>query len=222
MEISHHTAAIRSPEPTGLGAPVRPRRLGLLVGCVLPSLVSLLGAGAVPGVQAAQRKSASPLPVQVLQFQNPLPPSPLPPQQPVPPDVQRADYSLDRDSIRRVIYVHIKQVRHCYQLALMKQPALQGRVVLQFDITPFGQVEELGVREATLQSPALLECVSESMRGWEFPRAPFSSGNVRIIYPFVFRPKIPEPAVGIQVSDEELAQMGILKDPEPPSVEILF
>lgn len=220
MDISHHTAAIHGSVPCGPS--VRRRRLGLLAGCVLPGLVSLLGAGVVPDVQAAQRKSASPLPVQVLQFQNPLPPSPLPPQQPVPPDAQRADYSLDRDSIRRVIYVHIKQVRHCYQLALMKQPTLQGRVVLQFDINPFGQVEELGVRETTLQSPPLLDCVSESMRGWEFPRAPFASGNVRIIYPFVFRPKIPEPAVGIQVSDEELAQIGILKDPDPPNVEILF
>jgi hypothetical protein len=218
MEISHHTAATQDPALRRPRAFMRRHRLGPLA-CALPCLVALSGSGS--DVHAAQRKASSPLPTQVLQFQNPLP-SPMPPPPTLQPDPQRGDYSLDRDSIRRVIYVHIKQVRHCYQLALMKQPALQGRVVLQFDITPFGQVEELGVRETTLQSPSLIECVSESMRGWEFPRAPYASGNVRIIYPFVFRPKIPEPAVGIQVSDEELAQIGILKDPDPPSVEVLF
>lgn len=209
-----------TPPNTGSQLPAAPQKMRARALRLAAVLVACLPA---PAAHAAQRRAPSPVPTQVLQFQVPPQPTtlPLPPQAP-PGDPQRTDYSLDRDSIRRVIYVHVKQIRHCYQLALLKQPTLQGKVVLSFDINPMGQVEELGIRETTLQSPSLLDCVSESMRTWEFPRAPFASGNLRVIYPFVFRPKIPEPPAGIQVSDEELAQLGILKDPEPPNVEILF
>jgi hypothetical protein len=196
-----------------------PQYAAALVGAFFFGPTLGLGALSLPSVEAAQRKAASPVPAQVLQIQ---PQSHFPPPQPPPADGERMDYALDRDSVRRVIYVHIKQIRHCYQLALMKQPALQGRVILTFDITPQGQVEELGIRETSLQSSELLSCVCDSLRTWEFPRAPFAGGNVRIIYPFAFRPKIPDPPVGIQVSDDELAQLGIFKDPEPPSVEVLF
>lgn len=196
------------------------QRLGSGLGLGLS--LTLLAALSVPAARAAQRKASSPVPAQVLQFQLQPQASHFPPPPAPPPDGDRTDYALDRDSIRRVIYVHIKQIRHCYQLALMKQPALAGKVILSFDITPLGQVEELGIRETNLQSSELLSCVCDALRTWEFPRAPFAGGNIRIIYPFAFRPKIPDPPVGIQVSDDELALLGIFKDPEPPSVEILF
>lgn len=195
-------------------------RTGLGLGLVLG--LSLCAALPLPSAHAAQRKATSPVPAQVLQFQLQPQTSHYPPPQPPPSDTERTDYALDRDSIRRVIYVHIKQIRQCYQIALMKQPTLMGKVILSFDITPLGQVEELGIRETTLPSSELLSCVCDALRTWEFPRAPFAGGNIRIIYPFAFRPKIPDPPVGIQVSDDELAQLGIFKDPEPPSVEILF
>lgn len=201
------------------GAPIGARK-GLGMGRLGMGLgLSLL---ALPAAHAAQRKATSPVPAQVLQFQLQPQSSHFAPPQAPPPDTERTDYALDRDSIRRVIYVHIKQIRHCYQTALLKQPTLAGKVILSFDITPLGQVEELGIRETSLQSSELLSCVCDALRTWEFPRAPFAGGNIRIIYPFAFRPKIPDPPVGIQVSDEELAQLGIFKDPEPPSVEILF
>ncbi len=132
------------------------------------------------------------------------------------------NYCLNREVVRRVIYVHINQIRHCYQQALSKQPTLAGRLVVIFEINPKGQVDDLLISETALNSPPLLQCISDTMRTWEFPSTPYYSGNVRIVYPFVLRPKIPEPPAGIEVSDDELAKLGIVKDPEPPPVDIVF
>ena len=66
------------------------------------------------------------------------------------------------------------------------------------------------------------QCIGDTMRTWEFPAAPYYSGNVRIVYPFVLKPKVPEPPAGIEVTDEELAKIGITKDPEPPAADVIF
>lgn len=132
------------------------------------------------------------------------------------------NYCLNREVVRRVIYVHINQIRHCYQQALSKQPTLAGRLVVIFEINPKGQVDDLLIGETALSSPPLLQCIGDTMRTWEFPPAPYYSGNVRIVYPFVLRSKIPEPPAGIEVSDDELAKLGIVKDPEPPPVDVVF
>jgi hypothetical protein len=152
---------------------------------------------------------------------NPLPTPPPPPQ--LPPDAYgRFHQGLSAEVVRRVIWVHINQIRYCYQQALFKQPTLAGRLVMNFQINPEGQVLDLMVRETTLQSPQLLSCITETMRTWEFPRTPSYAGIIEINYPFLLRPRVPEPAVGIEVSDAELEQLGIFKDPEPPPVDILF
>lgn len=147
------------------------------------------------------------------------PPGPAVP----PPGALTTDnYGLNREVVRRVIYVHINQIRHCYQLALSKQPTLAGRLVVIFEINPKGRVDDLLIAETALEAPALLQCIGDTMRGWEFPAAPYYSGNVRIVYPFVLKPKVPEPPAGIEVTDEELARLGITKDPEPPAADVIF
>jgi hypothetical protein len=152
-------------------------------------------------------------------------PLPTPPPSPsnLPPDaLSRFNQGLSADVIRRVIWVHINQIKYCYQQALFKQPTLAGRLVMNFQINPQGQVLELAVRETTLQSPEVLTCITDSMRSWEFPPTPHYEGVTEINYPFVLRPKLPESFVGVQVSDDELEHLGIFRDPEPPPVDILF
>ena len=185
-----------------------------------------------------------------------LPPPPVPPPPPFtiapppPPQVPPSDaysssnYSLSREVIRRVVRVHINQVKYCYQQALSKQPLLAGRLTAVFQLDPGGHVQSLLLRDSELpplllpgpgssppvvaraqplsQAPALLGCIADTMRVWEFPPTPFYAGMTEITYPFVLKPRIPDPPPGIQVSDDELAAIGIQRDPEPPSVDILF
>jgi len=197
-----------------------PFRLSLLASWTL-----LLMTGVMPADAAQPMRSRAPLPVTApvvpppptLTFQPPLP------QPPPPPDAEgTSNYALNREVVRRVIYVHVNQIRYCYQQALLRQPKLAGRLSLHFEITPAGQVQDLFIGETSMQAPELMQCISDTVQSWAFPPTPYYAGVVRVIYPFVLRPKVPEPPSGIEVSDDELAALGIQKDPEPPAVDILF
>src|SRR6478609_9903326 len=48
--------------------------------------------------------------------------------------------TLDREIVRRVVRQHLNEVRYCYEQALARKPALSGRVVAHFSITPGGTV----------------------------------------------------------------------------------
>lgn len=195
---------------------LKPCRL-LFIAAALPSFFPILEAHAALPVRL--RSAAAPAPLSSAMSQPlPMPPPPAPP-----PDLfPRISQGLSADVIRRVIWVHINQIKYCYQQALFKQPTLAGRMLVNFQVSPQGQVLELSVRETTLQSPQLISCVSDAMRGWEFPPTPSFDGVTEINYPFLLRPKVPEPVYGVQVSDAELERLGVFKDPEPPPVDILF
>ena len=51
----------------------------------------------------------------------PAPQKPTPP--PPPPLDPQQEHQLERDIVRRVIYLHLNQVRYCYQQSLVRQPA---------------------------------------------------------------------------------------------------
>ncbi|MBL8636407.1 MAG: TonB family protein [Myxococcales bacterium] len=182
----------------------------LLVG--LGSLVPLFATAAVPvGLRSS---TVRPIP----QYLHNLPTPQKPP--PPPPSDAQSDHQLERDIVRRVIYLHVNQIRYCYQQSLSRQPKLAGRLVVRFDITPQGKVQSLLVTESNL-SVEMQSCVAETIRTWEFPESD-SDENISVNYPFTFRLKTPDAFGGIQVSDAELEALGIFKDPEPPPVEILF
>lgn len=92
--------------------------------------------------------------------------------------------SLDKSVIRRVIHQHMAEVRRCYETALAKDPALQGRVLVRFVISAEGDVLESQVKESTLGDPTAEGCIAGAVRGWTFPRGP---GKIIVVYPFAFR-----------------------------------
>lgn len=132
---------------------------------------------------------------------------------------------LPKEAIRRVFYVHLNEIKHCYQQELQHRPGLSGRMVVNFSIDGLGQVHDLTVPASTLGLPSLQRCIAEAVQRWEFPPQASPDGEAQTVvnYPFVLRPRVPDlPAVGVQVSDEELAALGVVKEPTPPAVEILF
>lgn len=131
---------------------------------------------------------------------------------------------LTRDIIRRVIYVHINEIRHCYQRELQMRPTLAGRLTASFWIDGQGQVHDLQIARDTLRIPSLLLCISGAIARWEFP-ATQARGITVVNYPFQLRPRPPDPsqpATGVQVSDEELEKLGIRKEDGLPGADILF
>lgn len=91
--------------------------------------------------------------------------------------------SLDKEVIRRVIQRHISEVKRCYETELEKKKDLAGRVMVRFTIGTDGKVTESSIAESTLHSPEAERCITDAVKGWEFP-AP-RGGKVAITYPFV-------------------------------------
>lgn len=223
-----------------------------LVAWAALGLGGLLTAHAALPLRSRTPASSAPPPAAVSSYQAPAPalvPPPFtiapPPHQIPPADANtNSNYSLSREVIRRVIWVHVNEIKFCYQQALSRQPMLAGRLTAVFQINPQGRVQSLALRDSEIpplllpgpgssppivakalplsQAPQLLSCIGDALRIWEFPPTPYYSGTTEISYPFVLKPRIPDPPPGIQVSDDELAALGVLRDPEPPSVEILF
>jgi TonB family protein len=94
--------------------------------------------------------------------------------------------SIDKDMIRRPILENRWATECCYELALQRDPDLEGRLVVQFEIEADGRVGAIEVVDDTLADPLLGRCVIEvGKRLWSFPR-PIGGGTITIHYPFVF------------------------------------
>ena len=95
--------------------------------------------------------------------------------------------SLDKKVIKEVIREHHKEVRACYEVELVRQPDLAGRVLSQFTISTTGNVTDVVLRESTVGNPAIEDCLRKHLLTWKFPK-PHGGGTVDVIYAFDFFP----------------------------------
>jgi hypothetical protein len=93
--------------------------------------------------------------------------------------------SLSKEVIRRTIHRRINEVRYCYESALAKDPQLAGRISVMFMIAPSGAVQAASIKESTLESRSVTDCVTQAVRRMAFP-APDGGGYVQVTYPFSF------------------------------------
>ncbi|MBV1859275.1 MAG: AgmX/PglI C-terminal domain-containing protein [Nannocystaceae bacterium] len=113
---------------------------------------------------------------------------------PSPPRIRQARPEiagpLDRDIIRRIVRAHINEVRFCYDEGLALDPALSGRVSVQFTIGAAGKVLEADVASSTLSEvedkDGVATCVAAAVKRWKFPR--FEGEAAVVTYPFVLSP----------------------------------
>lgn len=94
--------------------------------------------------------------------------------------------TIDRAAVQRVILSHQGQIAACYERALLRDPALAGRVVMAWSITPSGGVGNVSVGQSSLSNSAVTSCISAAIRGWRFPQP--QGGSVTVTFPYVFRP----------------------------------
>jgi hypothetical protein len=94
---------------------------------------------------------------------------------------------LDKAAIQKVVNRHLHQVQRCYEVQLLRDPQLQGKLMLDWVIAPSGRVSRARQVSSTLSSPAVASCVLARIRTWVFPRP--EGGSVTVRYPFVFRAK---------------------------------
>lgn len=94
---------------------------------------------------------------------------------------------LDRDIMRRIVRAHLDEVRSCYDEGLLRDPKLEGRIEVRFEVLSSGAVATSRVIDNTVADPQVGVCVTAAVRRWKFPR-PSDGERVVITYPFMFSP----------------------------------
>ena len=108
-----------------------------------------------------------------------------PPVAEVVPGAPEVRGALDKELIRRIVRRHLTEVKFCYEKERTRNPALQGRITLQFTIAPTGAVATSIVQSTTLGNPSVEQCFAGAIRRWEFPKP--QGGVVVVTYPFVLK-----------------------------------
>jgi len=100
-------------------------------------------------------------------------------------DVGTQGGSLSREEILKVVNAGIGDIQRCYERELMRTPGLDGKVVMDWIISPSGSVQSTRVRSSTLKSEAVTACIGGVIKGWQFPKP--TGGSVTVTFPFAFR-----------------------------------
>lgn len=95
-----------------------------------------------------------------------------------------AQGNIDRDAVAKVVNSHLQEVYACYERALLKDPGLAGKVVLEWTIGTNGRVVATKTKSSTLRNPSVEACIMGGLKAWTFP--PARGGAVIITYPFIF------------------------------------
>ncbi|MGE4232984.1 MAG: AgmX/PglI C-terminal domain-containing protein [Bacteriovoracia bacterium] len=92
---------------------------------------------------------------------------------------------LDPDVIESVIKRRLDRIRLCYERELNFHPKLSGKVSINFQIGPQGQVLSAKLAEDTMKSSNVNSCILGEVKSWTFPK-PEGGTVVNVDYPFVF------------------------------------
>jgi outer membrane biosynthesis protein TonB len=95
-----------------------------------------------------------------------------------------AQGTIDKDAVAKAINAHLHEVSSCYERALLKEPGLAGKIVLEWQITTSGSVGFAKTKSSTMKSSAVEGCILNSLKTWRFP--PAKGAGVLITYPFMF------------------------------------
>jgi len=91
---------------------------------------------------------------------------------------------LKFDLISQVLSDNIGGIKFCYELGLKRNPALSGKVEVEFTIDESGKVESADVISSTLKDTRVQDCILRKIRSLKFPQP--SGGKVTVKFPFVF------------------------------------
>lgn len=95
------------------------------------------------------------------------------------------EQKIDHEEVRHVIRKDLKSVGTCYADGLKKNPNIEGKIVIEWDIASDGSVSKAGVKSSTLKDEAVENCIVDKVKALKFPAPPTGSANIS--YPFVFR-----------------------------------
>lgn len=106
------------------------------------------------------------------------------PKESVRPGALSVNGRLPPEVIQRIVNMNTGRLRLCYQTALAKKPALEGKVTTKFIIDKSGSVTSASDAGSDIGDPDMVKCVTQAFTAMSFP-AP-EGGIVVVTYPFFF------------------------------------
>jgi len=96
------------------------------------------------------------------------------------------DEGLTKEEVARVIHSHMNEIRYCYESAILRDPTLAGKVLIDFKINASGRVPSTGIAEDSIHDKRVGGCLAAHLRTWKFPQ-PRGGVVVAVSYPFIFK-----------------------------------
>lgn len=93
---------------------------------------------------------------------------------------------LSRAQVAKVINEHLSEIRACYKGAILRDPDVSGKIIVNFTIGASGKVTRSAIDSSSVGYPRLETCVVGRLKTWNFPK-PRGGVNVGVVYPFIFR-----------------------------------
>lgn len=101
---------------------------------------------------------------------------------------QSVEGGLDRDTVFKTIQAYRRELRACYEKALLTKPRLRGRMVFKWQISPQGVTQNARLERSELDHRTFENCTKEVIQLIRWPKAP--NGRPTIVrYPFEFQKK---------------------------------
>ncbi len=76
--------------------------------------------------------------------------------------------AVSEAAVRAMIQQHLGEIQGCYHQALLAQPALGGKLVIQFSVDARGLVTAIKVVSDEMQNKSLTSCLTQKMKAWQF------------------------------------------------------
>lgn len=104
----------------------------------------------------------------------------------VPPNMTTVSTGLHPGEVQEVFREELYQIRFCYEAALKSNPKAEGKVEVQFNISPDGNVGSARVKSSTVESLKMTDCIIKVIAKLRFPKTE-DVKTVQVMYPFYFQ-----------------------------------
>jgi len=91
---------------------------------------------------------------------------------------------MSREAVKKVIDQHMDEITHCYEIALITNPSIMGKIVFEWKILVSGRVGAIKIKSSSIKSSEIHSCIKESIKSWQFPKP--TGTDVIVSYPFIF------------------------------------
>lgn len=104
------------------------------------------------------------------------------------PTISRGDKDsgISDSDVAAIVNKNIGQIRFCYEKGLQNQPGMGGRVAVDWVIDGAGSVKSALVRQSSLHSSPVENCIIKKIKAWKFP-LPRGGVEVKVSFPFLLK-----------------------------------